>query len=108
MKDKRDDNKKESEIDYEKLYYQAMKENVLMKDKKITFEFNEAEINFLRNVMFEELLDMKFEITSYNDEDEDAEDKKLGKVKRDAFLNEMIDSKKEIIEQIIKKLRFEL
>ena len=103
------ENKKEPEIDYEKLYYQAMQENVLIKDKKISFEFTEAEINYLRDLMFNELLDLKYDITDYGEEDEKEENKLLGKnAKKDEFLKKMIDEKRMRIEQIIRKLRFEV
>ncbi len=110
MKDKKDESKKEPEIDFESKYYQAMKENVLMKDKKISFEFNESEINYLREIMYLELKELKFDIPFEYDDEDREEERKLGKnkIKKDEFLNQMIDEKRLLIETIVKKLRFEL
>ncbi len=94
--------------DYESLYYKAMKENILLKDKKISFEFTEAEINYLRNIMYEEMMEMKFDLGYEEDEDEKEEGRKLGKTKKDDFLNSMIEEKRSMIEQIIKKLKFDI
>lgn len=107
MKEK-NESKKQPDIDYEKLYYQAMQENILMKNKKISFEFTEAEINYLRGIMYEELMDMKYDLFSSDDEDEQEEGRKLGKLKKDDYLNTVIDERRVMIEQIIKKLRFEI
>ena len=108
MSDK--EKKKKEEVDFETLYYQAMKENVLMKDKKISFEFTDQEISFLRDLMFHELMDLKYDIFDSNvNDEEDEENKKIGRgPRKDEFLNKMIDEKRTIIETIIKKLRFEL
>ena len=107
MKEKNESKKQQPDIDFEKLYYQAMKENVLMKDKKISFEFTEAEINFLKSIMYEELMDMKYDL-SPEDADEQEEGRRLGKLKKDDFLNTVIDERRIMIELIIKKLRFEI
>ena len=108
MKDK----KKESPaVDYEALYYQAMKENVLMKERKITFEFTEAEINFLRSVMYEELYEIKDRNYFSHIDDDDGEDNeamKALKPEKDVVLTKMIDEKRNLMETIVKKLRFEI
>jgi hypothetical protein len=100
--------KAEEKKDYEALYYKAMQENVLLKEKKISFNFNLDEILFLRSLMYEELIDMKFDLVSYDDDDNE-ENKKLGKeLSKDVFLKSLIDEKRLLLEQIIKKLRFDI
>lgn len=109
MKDKKDSKPKSDEPDFESLYYQAMKENVLLKDNRITLEFNQAEINFLREVMFEELFDIRDRSFVTDEQPEDAEERKLLQLKvEDKLLKELMDQKRELIETIIKKLRFEI
>lgn len=109
MKEK-ENKKKEPEIDFEQLYYQAMKENVLMRDKKISIELTSIEIDFLKSVMYEELYDIR-DRSYFSMDDNDGEDNeamKNLKPKKDEVLNSMIDSKREMMEQIVKKLRFEI
>ena len=108
MKDK--EKKKEAVIDYEALYYQAMKENVLMKAKKITFEFTDIEINFLRSVMYEELYEIRDRnlFTNEDDDGEDNEAMKALKPGKDLILVSMIDEKRNMMETIVRKLRFEI
>jgi len=103
--------KQDEEPDFERLYYQAMKENVLLRDRKISVEFTAEEITLLRSVMFDEL----YETTqgSYYmtepDHDEDDENKVLHrKAGNDELLRRMRDEHRNIVEGIIKKLRFEL
>jgi hypothetical protein len=104
MKDK----KETPPIDYESLYYKVMQENVLLTNKKVSIDFTDSEIGFLRSTMYEELMEMKFDLTDYDDEDEKEENKKLGKAKNDEFLKALVDEKKQLVERIIKKLRFEI
>jgi hypothetical protein len=110
MKDKNEDKKKEPEIDYEKLYYQAMKENVLMKDKKISIELTAIEIDFLKSVMYEELYEVRDRayFSMDNDDGEDNEAMKNLKPKTDEVLNSMVAEKRTMMETIVKKLRFEI
>jgi len=109
MKDDKE-KKKEPEIDFESKYYQAMKENVLHKDKKISIEFTAIEIDFLKSVMYEELYDVRdrayFSDDSENDEDNEA--MKNLKPQKDVVLNSMIEEKRTMMETIVKKLRFEI
>lgn len=108
MKDDKD-KKKEPEIDFESKYYQAMKENVLMKDKKISIELTAVEIDFLKGIMFEELYDIRDRSFFSDEEDgEDNEAMKNLKPKKDVVLTTMIDEKREMLETIVKKLRFEI
>jgi hypothetical protein len=103
--------KEKDETDYESLYYKTMKENLLLKDKKISFEFSDEEINFLRQSMYYELKDMQFEMShdEFHDEEEKEENKMLGKKQRNMeFFNTITDEKRLLVENIIKKLRFEL
>ena len=110
MKDenkKKKDSKPEEEIDFESLYYKAMKENVLLKDNKIGLEFTAAEIELLRNVMYEELFDIVDKSYVNPSFDEDEENKILQK-ETNPMLKSLMDEKTEIIQRIIKKLRFEI
>jgi hypothetical protein len=102
--------KKEPEVDYEKLYYQAMKENVLMKDKKISIELTSIEIDFLKSVMYEELYEIKDRayFAMDNEDGEDNEAMKNLKPRKDVVLNSMVDEKRSMMETIVKKLRFEI
>lgn len=109
MKDKKDESKKEPEIDFETKYYQAMKENVLYKDKKISIEFTAIEIDFLKSIMYEELYDVRDrEYFSDDPDEEDNEAMKNLKPKKDIVLNSMIEEKRTMMENIVKKLRFEI
>lgn len=110
MKDKNENKKKEPELDYESLYYKAMKENVLMKDKKISIELTAIEIDFLKSVMYEELYDIRDRsyFTSDGDDVEDNEAMKNLKPKKDEVLSSMVDEKRTMLETIVKKLRFEI
>jgi len=108
MKDKKE-TKKEPEVDYESMYYRAMKENVLLKDKKVTIELTAVEIDFLKGIMYEELYDVRDR--SYftdNDDEEDNEAMKNLKPKKDEVLNSMVEEKRTLLETIVKKLRFEI
>lgn len=99
----------QDEPDFEKLYYQAMKENMLLRDDKIALTFTAEEINLLRSVMFEELLDVRDRWSFLYDRDDDGEDKKaLNKNDDDAVSKQLITEKRLAIESIIKKLRFEI
>lgn len=111
MKEKKDDKpKKEEEIDYETLYYKAMKENVLLREKKISLEFTTEEINFLRETMFEELYDITqgAYYMGEPEEDEEEENKMLNRKLSDDLLRRLRTEQREIIETIIRKLRFEI
>jgi hypothetical protein len=109
MKDKHE-KKKEPEVDYESLYYQAMKENILMREKKISLEFTANEIDFLKSVIYEELYDIRDRsyFTMDDNDGEDNEAMKNLKPKKDEILNSMVDEKRSMMEQIVKKLRFEI
>lgn len=100
----------ERAIDYEKLYYTAMQENILLRDKKISFEFTAIEIDFLKSVMYEELYEIR-DRAYLSIDDSDGEDneamKKLKPIK-DEILKSMIDEKRNMMETIVKKLRFEI
>lgn len=101
--------KKEPAVDYEALYYRAMKENILLKDKKISFEFSSNEIDFLRASMLEELYDIRDrEFTSLEDDSEDNEAMKNLMKQKDVVLNQLVEEKRLMVETIVRKLRFEI
>lgn len=110
MKDKSKKKDEPVALDYESLYYQAMKENVLMKEKKISFEFTDIEINFLKSIMYEELYEIRDRTYFMRDEDdgEDNEAMKALKPGKDVVLNSMLEEKRLMMEKIVKKLRFEI
>lgn len=99
---------KEAHVDYESLYYKAMQENILLKEKKISLEFTDQEISILKDLLYEELMDIKFDSVIELPDDEKEEGKLLGRLNRDEFFNVLIDEKKNSLETLIKKLRFEI
>lgn len=99
---------KETHVDYESLYYKAMQENILLKEKKISLEFTDQEISILKDLLYEELMDIKFDSVIELPDDEKEEGKLLGRLNRDDFFNLLIDEKKNSLETLIKKLRFEI
>lgn len=107
-KDERKQDPEQGEPDFEKLYYQAMKENMLLRDDKIALTFTAEEINLLRSVMFEELLDIRDRWSFLDHDDDDGEKKALNKKDDDAMSKELIKEKRLIIENVIRKLRFEI
>lgn len=110
-KDQKPSEKQDGEPDFEKLYYQAMKENVLYRDRKVSVEFTTEEINLLRTVMFEELYEVMQGSYYMNEPDqgEDDENKILNKkADSEELLRKIRSEHKEIVEAIIMKLRFEI
>lgn len=109
-KDEKKQPSSQEEPDFEKLYYQAMKENMLLRDDKIALTFTTEEINLLRSVMFEELLDARdrWSFLDNDYEDDDDEKKILNKRDENAMSKQLIAEKRQVVESIIKKLRFEI
>lgn len=109
-KDEKKQPSSQEEPDFEKLYYQAMKENMLLRDDKIALTFTTEEINLLRSVMFEELIDVRDRWSFLYDHDDDEVDEKkiLNKKDDDAMSKQLIAEKRQVVESIIKKLRFEI
>lgn len=109
-KDEKKQPSSQEEPDFEKLYYQAMKENMLLRDDKIALTFTTEEINLLRSVMFEELIDVRDRWSFLYDHDDDETDEKkiLNKKDDDAMSKQLIAEKRQVVESIIKKLRFEI
>jgi hypothetical protein len=111
-KEKDKENKRvprEEEPDFEKMYYQVMKENLLLRNDKIEIVFTTEEINLLRLIMYEEMQNIKHDSPlSFDVDDEETERKILNKRDDDALLKTMVDERRKLIENIVKKLRFEL
>jgi hypothetical protein len=104
--------KAEDKPDYEALYYLAKRENQLLTDKKIQFDLTQDEINLIKDLLFEELIDLKnayYEPSLDLDEDEEAEQKLLNKPKsiKDGVLRGVLNDRRMKAEDLMTKLNFQ-
>ncbi len=91
--------------DFEKLYYNAMRQVQLLTDKKIEVELTIEQIQIFKDLLFEELFEINSMIISIEPEDEEL-DEKISSKKLD-LINELLLLKKEQIEVLIRKMNLE-
>jgi transcription antitermination factor NusA-like protein len=103
---------KEDVPDFEKLYYRAMQEVQMLKNSKASVELSHDEISLLKDLLFEELYELRDKMVMISDptEDDDDENKMVKEEKPDknAVLNLMIEERKKRIEELVKKLNLEI
>ncbi len=101
---------KKANLDYESLYYKAMKENVLLKNKTVPINMSFKEVEFLKTLLYLELIDVNNDKPLEMSEENEEVDQTLKNLKLkqdDDLLLVLIEEKKQMIENLIKKLIFE-
>lgn len=111
----REEIQKEEAPDFEQLYYKAMQEIQVLKGDKISIEFSKDDVSLVRELLYEELYDLRDRASfvtddDFEDEDEKAEAamlKKTPKIDKDVVLHKMMDDRKLRIESLINQLNLE-
>ena len=98
--------KEPTEAEYVKKYNDVLREMQLLKGKTATFEFTAAEINFLKDSIFNTMMDLKWDDDTVKMGNE-ANDPML-RPNNFMFLEKMMDDRLLLVESIYKKLIFEI
>jgi hypothetical protein len=85
-------------------YNNLLREMEIIRGKTATFEFTNAEINFLKEIIFEAMKDLKWDDVINDDGDSD----RVLKPDNYYFLEQIMEERRKLVEVIYKKLIFDI